>query len=47
MFSDEQLNEMWMRRVQTSPADFLRNKFSYQKFLKENPKRQETETQDR
>lgn len=47
MFSDEQLNEMWMRRVQTSPADFLRNKFAYQKFLKENPKRRETETQDK
>ncbi|MGD9347646.1 MAG: VWA domain-containing protein [Candidatus Aminicenantes bacterium] len=47
MYSDEQLNEMWMRRVQTSPADFLRNKFAYQKFLKENPKRRETETQDK
>jgi len=47
MYSDEQLNEMWMRRVQTSPADFLRNKFSYQKFLKENRKRQNTEIQDK
>lgn len=46
MYSDEQLNEMWMRRVQTSPADFLRNKFALQKYLKENPKRQKTETQD-
>jgi Ca-activated chloride channel family protein len=47
MYSDEQLNEMWMRRVQTSPADFLRNKFAYQKFLKENPTRRDTETQDK
>jgi Ca-activated chloride channel family protein len=47
MFSDEQLNEMWMRRVQTSPADFLRNKFAYQKYLKENRKRQVTGTQDK
>jgi Ca-activated chloride channel family protein len=47
MYSDEQLNEMWMRRVQTSPADFLRNKFTYQKFLKENPKKQDTEIQDK
>ncbi len=28
--SDEQMREMWMRRVETTPADFLRLKFSYQ-----------------
>jgi len=28
--SDEQLRELWLRRVQTKPADFLRAKFSYQ-----------------
>ena len=35
MLTDEQINEMWMRRVQTSPADFLRLKFSYQLLLNE------------
>ena len=28
--SDEQIQTMWMRRVQTTPGDFLRLKFSYQ-----------------
>jgi Ca-activated chloride channel family protein len=28
--SDEQLAEIWMRRLQTSPADFLRSKFALQ-----------------
>ena len=28
--SDEQIEEIWMRRVQTSPAEFLGLKFSYQ-----------------
>jgi len=28
--SDEQLRELWLRRVQTSPADFLRSKFAHQ-----------------
>jgi Ca-activated chloride channel family protein len=28
--SDEQIAEMWLRRLQTSPADFLRIKFSLQ-----------------
>ncbi|MFT5443756.1 MAG: Ca-activated chloride channel family protein [Myxococcota bacterium] len=27
--SDSELREMWMRRVQTTPGDFLRLKFSY------------------
>jgi len=27
--SDEQINELWMRRVQTTPADFLRVRFQY------------------
>jgi Ca-activated chloride channel homolog len=28
--SDEQVQAMWLRRVQTKPADFLRAKFAYQ-----------------
>lgn len=28
--SDDQLRDMWMRRVQTTPGDFLKFKFSYQ-----------------
>jgi Ca-activated chloride channel family protein len=28
--SDEQLSALWLRRVQTKPADFLRAKFAYQ-----------------
>ena len=28
--SDEELRDMWMRRVQTTPGDFLRFKFAYQ-----------------
>ena len=28
--SDEQLQALWLRRVQTNPADFLRAKFAYQ-----------------
>jgi Ca-activated chloride channel family protein len=46
MVSDEQLNEMWMRRVQTSPADFLRSKFAFQQYAKENKAKRETEKQD-
>ena len=28
LLSDEQLSEMWMRRLSTSPADFLRTRFA-------------------
>jgi Ca-activated chloride channel homolog len=28
--SDEQLRGLWLRRVQTKPADFLRAKFAFQ-----------------
>lgn len=28
--SDEQISSLWLRRVQTKPADFLKAKFSYQ-----------------
>jgi hypothetical protein len=28
--SDAQLQALWLRRVQTNPADFLRAKFAYQ-----------------
>ncbi|NOR14548.1 MAG: hypothetical protein GQ544_02470, partial [Candidatus Aminicenantes bacterium] len=46
MYSDEQLNEMWMRRVQTNPADFLRMKFAFQLQAKEQEKSQDKERQD-
>jgi Ca-activated chloride channel family protein len=29
--SDDQLRALWLRRVQTKPADFLRAKFAYQR----------------
>lgn len=29
-FSEEQIEEMWLRQIQTSPADFLRAKFALQ-----------------
>jgi Ca-activated chloride channel family protein len=28
--SDDQLQALWLRRIQTKPADFLRVKFAYQ-----------------
>jgi Ca-activated chloride channel family protein len=28
LLSDDQLSEMWMRRLSTSPADFLRRRFA-------------------
>jgi Ca-activated chloride channel family protein len=28
--SNEQVQALWLRRVQTKPADFLRAKFAYQ-----------------
>lgn len=28
--TDEQIADLWMRRIQTSPAQFLKLKFSYQ-----------------
>jgi Ca-activated chloride channel family protein len=28
--SDEELRATWLRRVQTTPGDFLRAKFAYQ-----------------
>jgi Ca-activated chloride channel family protein len=31
--TDQQLAEMWLRQVETSPADFLRWKFAYQQQL--------------
>lgn len=30
LFSDAEMQAMWLRRVQTRPADFLRAKFAYQ-----------------
>jgi len=29
--SDEELRRLWLRRVETKPADFLRAKFAYQR----------------
>ena len=46
MLTDEQINEMWMRRVQTSPADFLRSKFAFQQYDKEDQKEKKTEKQE-
>jgi Ca-activated chloride channel family protein len=34
--SDQQIQALWLRRVQTRPADFLRSKFSYQQANQEN-----------
>jgi Ca-activated chloride channel family protein len=28
--SDDELKALWLRRVETKPADFLRAKFAYQ-----------------
>jgi len=47
MYSDEQLNEMWMRRVQTSPADFLRMKFAFQLQTKKQEQDKSEERQKR
>lgn len=33
--SDQELQAMWLRRVQTEPADFLRSKFAYQQAMAE------------
>ena len=30
-FSNEQLSEMWMRRLSTTPADFLRFRFALER----------------
>ncbi|MCR9200940.1 MAG: tetratricopeptide repeat protein [Planctomycetaceae bacterium] len=35
--SDQQLQAMWLRRVQTDPGDFLRSKFAYQQALEGAP----------
>ena len=34
--SDEEMRAVWLRRVETKPADFLRAKFAYQHAQKEN-----------
>ena len=33
--SDAEIQELWLRRVQTRPADFLKAKFAYQQVLRE------------
>ena len=35
MMSEEQIAEMWLRRLQTSPADFLRQKFIIQTIMQD------------
>ena len=34
--SDVELQALWLRRVQTKPADFLRAKFAFQLLAEEN-----------
>ena len=41
--SDQEMRAMWLRRVQTKPADFLRAKFSYQSAVKQEPGNKEIE----
>ena len=33
--SDTEMRAMWLRRIQTKPADFLRSKFAYQHAVNE------------
>jgi Ca-activated chloride channel homolog len=40
--TDEALRATWLRRVQTTPGDFLRAKFAYQAQVSEPPQPQET-----
>lgn len=35
--SDQEVQALWLRRVQTRPADFLRAKFAYQQAQKQEP----------
>ncbi len=36
--SDAEMRAMWLRKVQTRPADFLRAKFAYQYAMKDQKK---------
>jgi len=38
--SDQEVRAMWMRRLQTSPADFLKNKFAYQLSIRAAPEQE-------
>ena len=42
--SDQEMRAMWLRRVETKPADFLRAKFSYQKAVRQRPETGERKT---
>ena len=33
--SDQQIQAIWLRRIQTRPADFLKSKFAYQQAMKQ------------
>jgi Ca-activated chloride channel family protein len=35
--SDEELRAIWLRQVQTKPADFLAAKFAYQQAMRSTP----------
>lgn len=41
--SDEEMRAIWLRKVETKPADFLRNKFSYQLQFSESDNKEEEE----
>lgn len=41
--SDEEMRALWLRKVQTQPADFLRNKFAYQLQFGKSEKKEEGE----
>ncbi len=41
--SDDEMRALWLRKVQTKPADFLRNKFSYQLHFSEVDEKREVE----
>ena len=33
--NDQELREMWLRQVQTTPGDFLKAKFAYQRAMQQ------------
>ena len=42
--SDQEMRAMWLRRIETKPADFLRAKFSYQKAVRQKPETEKQKT---
>ncbi len=43
--SDQEMRAMWLRRVETKPADFLRAKFAYQKAVRQIPEAEDQKTE--